>query len=131
MWQWLWRLTRCSEEEVISTAVLRELQKTLHHYSDVSMWISPQTKESLDKEQAEINRIREWLATTEMHPYVRSEYNGWLSDYFQHGLNEAYQELKTGAHKRDMDAYTRARDEHERKLNNLLGKNPIPVPPRD
>lgn len=112
----------CRDSEVISSLVYRELQKTLRGTNDLNVT----NKAALDREQAEIDRIRAW-ATTLADRKVKAQYNSWLTNYYQHGL--AYKELRTRSNEKEMAEYRAKNDAHYKKVLECQGS--IPVPPEE
>lgn len=114
---------QCKDSEATSFAVYHQLQKTLHGWNDVNVWIDKPSIAQLDAEQKEINRLREWAKTVK-DPCVRKEYSGWLTDYFQHGLNEAYDEVRNHKQAKEMDAYERDTTNTMRKADAMKIEHP-------
>lgn len=110
-------------------AVYHQLQKTLRGYNSLNAWIEKPPKDVLDKEQREIDRIRAWLKTAQLHPCVRSEYNQWLDYYYQNGLDEAYKEIREHGEAREMEQFEADGRRDEENARQLINGGKIPAPP--
>ena len=115
------------DDEVTDFVVLRELKRTLRGYNDINVGNAPEI--DLNKEQAEITRIKVWALALE-RGVVRRQYLSWLN-WFQDGLNEAREELKVQRRKREMDEYRAKNDELFSRVNELKASGKIPSPHRD
>jgi len=82
----------------ISILVYRELNSKIERVTDLSIWlsgdyISGQWEIRLAHMQRQIDTVREWTKANTTGR-VREEYMGWLRDFYQHGVDSAWKELK-------------------------------------
>jgi hypothetical protein len=107
--------------DAICSAVYRVLNARLTHYNDLIIWLSHNYDVTswgprLEQSQKDIDAIRRWAEALPRTP-VRSEYLHWL-DYYERGLNEAWKELRTQDHKKEMDHYDReSREKYDASLD--------------
>ena len=119
--------------EGLSSAVYRQLDKsfngTLYGYNRVNAWLNQVSVNQLDEEQAEIYRVRSWVKTIS-DSEVRSEFNQWLDNFYQHGLNEAREEVITQAQKKHMEKYDYENRIRHTEANKLIDNGVVPTVPR-
>lgn len=78
--------------------------------------------------QDAITRIRKWAATLK-DPCIRNAYNEYL-DYYQNELNEARQELKTQAMRKDYAKFLADQKRADEAKQDYLSNHPnMPEPP--
>jgi hypothetical protein len=78
----------------LNVAVMRKVQDALGpHTNGAAQWLNNTPREMLEAHQAKITTLRSWAQALEGR--ARAAYLKWI-DFYQRGLNEAYQELETG-----------------------------------
>ena len=93
--------------ETISAMVYWALESRLTYFSGVRLWISGNyDAASWEPRFADMSRridsIREWALTLQKG-VTRTQYLRWL-DHYEHGIENAREELTGQRHKRQMDA---------------------------
>jgi hypothetical protein len=89
----------------------------------MSVGIGGATANDLDREQAEIDRLYEWVKTL---PFLeRLAYKGWLH-YAQGGVNSARREIKYGWQRKSMDRYHTKRGRENAAIDQYkISKPPV------
>jgi hypothetical protein len=106
----------------MNKAALNVLHFKMASMNTVSQWLYQYSQADIDRERAKITQVRQWAVT--QPPSVRRAYEYWL-EYYEHGVDEAQEELNTGREKRKMDAYIRRMDEESGRARSVN----IPKPP--
>ena len=126
----------CKDDDALDMAVYRKLVPQFSefgsygHINDLSIWLSGNYDTSywnpiLDGYQKRIDDIREWTKTVE-DPCIRKHYNGWLTYYYQVGIDDARKELKTRSIKREHEKSDEEYRQREKYRQEREKTNPIP-----
>lgn len=120
------------EGEVLDHVILRYLLKTLSGYNEYSISISGIKLPQIEKEQAEITRLRAWALAQNMDPKVYKAYTKWL-DHFWRGSEEARTALARRAPSpsdEEMRAFRAQSALRDKMVEQCLQAGTVPVPPR-
>lgn len=115
------------EREAVSGIVFDKLRLALPRYTRLSQWLEGHTEEQIFAAQDKAEKLLQW-ACAQPHSLSRSEYIGWIRDYYLVGYREALSELKYGATKREHEDRDAA-SARVLALENRL-RETVPTPPR-
>lgn len=102
--------TAKSDYDAVHMAVYCALnQRLLRQYNDGYVWLSGNYdpnywKPVFDKAQSEIDAVRSWAKTLE-DVEIRDHYIEWLTYYYQYGLDDAREEIRTQKKRREMNDF--------------------------
>jgi hypothetical protein len=119
-------VVRCDEDEYRRAALERLYPILGDSISATSAFYGDVDQPRVDKRRNEIERLRVWAKTVE-DVCARRAYLRWL-DHHDRQLNEAEEELRTGARRKRHEEYVRRSNEEDVRARELAER--LPVPPR-
>jgi hypothetical protein len=116
--------------EAAELRVFQELEARLTIYNATKVWIFrlydvAAMEPVFAEQQRKIDKIRMWAEALPKEEKTRAHYLHWLKYYYQSGLDEAREEMRTQCQRRQAE---KSRAALERVQREATGMGPIPTP---
>jgi hypothetical protein len=116
------------DKDRLRRAALQNIFGKIENVNSVTVSHGDHGAKDIARVQGQIDKYRKW-AQGLPERCAREAYLGWM-DYYQHKLDGAREELRTGAIRKHYEEYVRRSDAEDREAEELAPKLPQP-PPRE